>query len=172
MDRASRTGRGWHLGHHSQLHARWLNIGAGDGNRTHDSLLGKPQGRQPNNLGTSIDWLEVFIASRKGERGLTAKGEAWVRVTLGRFLKRYPDPWEISRRDVESYLTPIAGQWNKHSHFRAIRTGAVMVSVSVCFKPWPCHSSNPSWWVLGVSLSFSKVNPNQCVSSTEPGMQC
>ena len=25
----------------SLLHARWLNSGAGDGNRTHDSLLGK-----------------------------------------------------------------------------------------------------------------------------------
>jgi integrase/recombinase XerC/integrase/recombinase XerD len=84
--------------------------------------------------------LEEFIASRLGERGLTAKGEEWLRSELGRFLSTVSDPLLITRTDVERFLGQCATPWTRHSHFRAIRAfynwaeGQGFVALSPCHK--------------------------------------
>ena len=46
----------------------------------------------PSPVGNTINMLEEFIASRQGSRGLTPKGETWLRETLSKFLQWLPVP--------------------------------------------------------------------------------
>ncbi|MEE8158757.1 MAG: hypothetical protein V3T78_05250, partial [Dehalococcoidia bacterium] len=99
-------------------------------------MLPKPGG------GRDLDhpnWLETFIASRKGERDLTAKGEIWIRVTLGKFLPLYPDPFIVTRHDIELFLAGTNGPWNRHSRFRAIRAFYNWLESQDYIAASPCH---------------------------------
>ena len=124
------------LGKHSDV------FGAGDGTRTRDSLLGRqgPDRDAKLSVNKGVNWLETFIDSRKGERGLTQKGEIWIREALGGFLQLFSNPVMVSRQDIEGFLVQVNGSWNKHSKFRAIRAfynwleGQGRVQVSPCHK--------------------------------------
>jgi site-specific recombinase XerD len=84
-------------------------------------------------------WLETFIASRKGETGITPKGERWLRQTLGSFLKQFPNPIEVTRQDIEGFLAGINRVWYKHSHFRAIRAFYNWLDAQGYIEVSPCH---------------------------------
>lgn len=88
--------------------------------------------------------VERYIAARKAERGLTRKGEAWIRYTLPKFAqtmaKQYRSLSAVSRDDVRGFLGAVNGVWNRHSHFRAIRAfynwaeREGLVELSPCYK--------------------------------------
>ena len=71
-----------------------------------------------------VNPLEEFIASRQGSRGLTPKGEIWLRETLGKFLKWLPVP--LADADTATIITFLSQYddkpWRKHSFYRALRT--------------------------------------------------
>ena len=68
--------------------------------------------------------LEQFIASRQGSRGLTPKGETWLRETLTKFLRWLPVPLvEANTATIINFLSQYNDKpWRKHSFYRALRT--------------------------------------------------
>lgn len=87
----------------------------------------------------SLDWLESFVSSRKGERGLTPKGEEWVRKALGGFLCTVSDPLTVTRTDVEGFLAQSSSPWVRHSNFRAIRAFYNWLEAQGRIPLSPCH---------------------------------
>ncbi len=73
---------------------------------------------------TPVTTLDIFIASRQGSRGLTAKGEIWLRETLSKFLQWLPV--SLAEADTETIITFLSQYddkpWRKHSFYRALRT--------------------------------------------------
>ena len=122
-----------------------VSCGAGGGIRTLDILLGKQQRAASPPLDatppptSAVNWLEEFIASRRGERGLTVKGEAWIRQTLGNFLSSIPEPLAATRPDIEKFLSGVTGAWHRHSHFRAIRAFYNWLEDQGFVQVSPCH---------------------------------
>jgi site-specific recombinase XerD len=88
--------------------------------------------------------VDRYISARKGERGLTIKGEEWVRNTLPRFAvasgQRGISLLAVTKDDIRAFLSTVDGIWYRHSHFRAIhafygwleREG--LVNLSPCYK--------------------------------------
>ncbi len=68
--------------------------------------------------------LEEFIASRQGSRGLTPKGETWLRETLTKFLQWLQVPLvEANTASIIGFLSQYDDMpWRKHSFYRALRT--------------------------------------------------
>ena len=87
----------------------------------------------------SAGWLETFIASRKGERGLTTSGEAWIRNTLGKFLFSHPNALAVTRPDIERFLAQFPTPFNRHSYFRAIRAFYNWLEAQEIVALSPCH---------------------------------
>jgi len=73
---------------------------------------------------TPVTTLDIFIASRKGSRGLTVKGEIWLRETLSKFLLWLPV--SLADADTDTIITFLSQYddkpWRKHSFYRALRT--------------------------------------------------
>lgn len=69
--------------------------------------------------------VEQYIAARKAERGLTRRGEEWIRYTLPKFATAIANVdiniVDVSRDNVRAFLAEVNGVYNRHSHFRAIR---------------------------------------------------
>ena len=86
-----------------------------------------------------VDWLEAFVSSRQGERGLTVKGEEWVRTALGPFLRMTNEPLTTTRIEIEQYLGRKASPWVRHSHFRAIRAFFNWLEEQSYIQVSPCH---------------------------------
>ena len=86
-----------------------------------------------------IAWLEAFVISRKGERGLTEQGEDWVRGRLGGFLRSVPYPLSVARPDVERFLGQFPSPWVRHAHFRAIRSFYNWLESQGYVPLSPCH---------------------------------
>jgi site-specific recombinase XerD len=76
-------------------------------------------------LNSNLTLVEQYICARKAERGLTPKGERWIRDTLPKFAvavaKKEMGLSKVARYDVRNFLSTVNGDWNRHSHFRAIR---------------------------------------------------
>ena len=68
--------------------------------------------------------LEEFIASRQGSRGLTPKGETWLRETLSKFLHWLPVPLaEANAATIIRFLSQYDDKpWRKHSFYRSLKT--------------------------------------------------
>ena len=97
-------------------------VGAGDGSRTHDFLLGKPLA-QPEFVSNQLI-LETFIAFKKATKGLTISGEKWLRVTLGPFLQWLSTPLpDATKQHIIQFLAQYEGKpWRRHSFYRAFKT--------------------------------------------------
>lgn len=88
--------------------------------------------------------VERYIAARKAERGVTPKGEEWMRYTLPRFAqamaKKQIGLLMATRDDVRGFLSTVNGVWNRHSYFRGIRAffGFLeregLIELSPCYK--------------------------------------
>jgi site-specific recombinase XerD len=95
----------------------------------------------------SEPFIETYINCRKAERGLTTKGERWIRQTLPRF-ERYTNRRRISLLDVDrdivrEFLPSVNGVWNRHSHFRAIRAFYNWLEKEGYIELSPCHGLQP-----------------------------
>ncbi len=79
-----------------------------------------------------VNALEPFIVNRKGTRGLTPKGERWLRETLGKFLLWLPIPFtEVNTDTIISFLSQYDDKpWRKHSMYRSLRTYWKWVSMT------------------------------------------
>ena len=77
--------------------------------------IGKQSGKQI---------LEDFIADRKATKGLTARGEEWLRKTLTRYLRWLPVTLEeVTRDHIVAFLSSYEDKpWRKHSFYRSLRT--------------------------------------------------
>ena len=66
---------------------------------------------------------QTYIGERKATKGLTAKGERWLRQTLLKFAAAYNLPLSAITTDhVAQYLARWnAKPWSKHSQYRALR---------------------------------------------------
>jgi len=87
--------------------------------------------------------IEQYIYSRKSEKGLTAKGEHWIRETLPKFEK-FADAkgvylLEVTRDDIREFLSSLNGVWNRHSHFRALRAFYNWLEQEKYIDLSPCH---------------------------------
>lgn len=80
-------------------------------------------GMDSSPVGNRINLLEEFIASRQGSRGLTPKGETWLRETLTKFLQWLPVPLaEADTATIIRFLSQYDDKpWRKHSLYRALR---------------------------------------------------
>jgi site-specific recombinase XerD len=91
-----------------------------------------------------MNLVERYIASRKAERGLTAKGERWLRQTLPKFAafvqaKGMP-LLNVDRETIRQYLSSVNGSaWNRHSYFRAIRALCNWLEREGYLEASPCH---------------------------------
>lgn len=90
--------------------------------------------------------IEVYINSRKSERGLTTKGELWIRQTLPRFeqyvLSKGISLLDVNRDDIRAFLSSVNGIWHRHSHFRAIRAFYNWALRDGYLSQSPCHGLN------------------------------
>jgi integrase/recombinase XerD len=85
-----------------------------------------------------------YISSRKAERGLTNKGEQWIKGTLPRFaLALDKGLLTATRDDIRDFLSTVNGTWYKHSHFRAIRAFYNWLERESRIKTSPCHKMQP-----------------------------
>ena len=91
--------------------------------------------------------VEAYIYARKSERGLTAKGERWIRQTLPRFERFAADKGislpNVKRDDIRQFISSVNGVWNKHSHFRAIRAFYNWLEREGHIPLSPCHRMQP-----------------------------
>ena len=71
-----------------------------------------------------LETLESFIADRKATKGLTVKGERWIRQTVGNFLRHLSVSLDsVDREHLVNYLGQWQEQpWQKHSMYRGLRT--------------------------------------------------
>lgn len=97
--------------------------------------------------GSGAGFIEDYIYARKSEKGLTAKGERWVRQTLPRF-ERFVTGKGLSLHDVDrnairEFLSTIDRVWFKHSHFRAIRAFYNWLEMEGVISLSPCHGMQP-----------------------------
>ena len=72
----------------------------------------------------SAEAAEAFISDRKATKGLTVRGEEWIRDTVTRFLEWLPIPLEDARRQ---HIVQFLGQfdrkpWRKRSMYLGLRT--------------------------------------------------
>ena len=83
------------------------------------------------------------VAARKAERGLTPKGERWIRTTLPTLAvvmaKKQIALLMVTRDDVRDFLTTVNGVWHKHSHFRVIRAFYNWLEREGKIKMSPCY---------------------------------
>jgi len=87
--------------------------------------------------------VEQYISARKSERGLTPKGERWIRTTLPRFAfamarKRVP-LLAVTKDEVRNFLSTVNGVWHKNSHFRAIHALYGWLEREGLIDLSPCH---------------------------------
>ncbi len=87
--------------------------------------------------------VERYIAARQAERGLTPKGELWIRTTLPKFAaamaKKQIGLLTVTRDDVRGFLSTVNGVWNRHSYFRAIRAFFNWLERENRIKISPCY---------------------------------
>ena len=76
--------------------------------------------------------LESFISDKNSTKGLTVRGEEWLRETLSRFLSWLPVPVEdVGRTNIVDFLAMYdAKPWRKHSFYRALRSFWKWVSIN------------------------------------------
>ena len=76
--------------------------------------------------------LESFIHDKKSTRGLTVRGEKWLREALNRFLNWLTVPIEnVDRAQIVNFLAMYdAKPWRKHSFYRALRSFWKWVSIN------------------------------------------
>ena len=95
----------------------------------------------------TITLVEAYIYARKSERGLTAKGERWIRQTLPRFERFVTEKGislpNVKRDDIRQFISSVNGVWNKHSHFRAIRAFYNWLEREGYIPLSPCHRMQP-----------------------------
>ena len=91
----------------------------------------------------NVALVEQYVRARRAERGLTPKGELWIRSTLPKFVAAMarkglalPD---VSRGDIRDFLGTVNGVWNKHSHFRALRAFYNWAEREGLIGLSPCH---------------------------------
>lgn len=99
---------------------------------------------QPLNNLTPMSLVETYVCARRSERGLTIKGEIWIRQTLPKFdifiASTGKSLLDVKKDEIRQFLSSINGVWNRHSHFRAIRAfynwlvGEGYIPVSPCYK--------------------------------------
>ena len=72
----------------------------------------------------ALEPLDAFIVNRKATKGLTVKGETWLRETLGKFLLWLPVPiTEVNIDTIISFLSQYEDKpWRKRSFYLALRT--------------------------------------------------
>lgn len=91
----------------------------------------------------NLKLVESYIAARMAERGLTPKGEQWIRTTLPKFAlamaAKETDMLIVTRDDVRDFLSTVNGVWHKHSHFRAIRAFYNWLEREGKIKISPCY---------------------------------
>jgi site-specific recombinase XerD len=91
----------------------------------------------------NLKLVERYIAARKAERGLTPKGEQWIRSTLPKFAlameQKGTNILMVTRDDVREFLSAVNGIWHKHSHFRAIRAFYNWLEREGKIKISPCY---------------------------------
>ncbi len=79
-----------------------------------------------------VNTLEDFIANKKATKGLTSRGEEWLRETLSKFLQWLSIPLkEVSTTIIVEFLSQYVDKpWRKHSFYRALKTFSRWVSVT------------------------------------------
>jgi site-specific recombinase XerD len=92
-------------------------------------------------------FIEEYIYARKSEKGLTAKGERWIRQTLPRF-ERFVNGkglslGDVKKNEIREFLSSINRVWYKHSHFRAIRAFYNWLEREGNISLSPCHGMQP-----------------------------
>ena len=102
--------------------------GGGEGNRTPGPLHAKPAPK----VSDRHELLESFISDKNSTKGLTVRGEEWLRETLSRFLSWLPVPVEdVGRTNIVDFLALYdAKPWRKHSFYRALRSFGKWVSIN------------------------------------------
>lgn len=102
---------------------------------------------QPKTPRPCADVIEDYIYARKSERGLTAKGERWIRQTLPRFARFVYGKGlalkDVEKSDVRAFLATVNGVWFRHSHFRAIRAFYNWLENEGVVSLSPCHGMKP-----------------------------
>jgi site-specific recombinase XerD len=91
----------------------------------------------------NLKLVEQYTHARKAERGLTPRGEQWIRTTLPKFAvamaSKHVALLTVTRDDVRDFLNTVNGVWNKHSHFRAIRAFYNWLEREGKIKISPCY---------------------------------
>lgn len=95
----------------------------------------------------NLELVEQYISARKAERGLTPKGEQWIRSTLPKFAVAMAEKQTVllaaTRDDVRQFLSTVNGVWNRNSHFRAIRAFFNWMDREGRIEISPCHNMQP-----------------------------
>ena len=107
-----------------------------------ECLLPK-QGKRASPTLSNQALQELYIASRKAERGLTRNGEVWIRQSLPHFINLLSSyrvhACDATRDDVRTYLATIDSPWKRASHFRAIRAFYNFLEREGSIQLSPCH---------------------------------
>ena len=93
-----------------------------------------------------VNTLDAFVVNRKATRGLSARGEEWLRETLLKFLR-----WlrvsltEVTTTTIIDFLGLYADKpWRKYSFYRALRTFWKWLSVRLSIpNPFLDKFGNP-----------------------------
>ena len=93
-----------------------------------------------------VNTLDAFVVNRKATRGLSARGEEWLRETLSKFLRWLPvSLTEVTTTTIIDFLGLYADKpWRKHSFYRALRTFWKWLSVRLSMpNPFLDKFGNP-----------------------------
>ena len=94
----------------------------------------------------AVNTLDDFVVNRKATRGLSARGEEWLRETLSKFLRWLPiSLTDVTTATIIDFLGLYVDKpWRKHSFYRALRTFWKWLSVRLSMpNPFLDKFGNP-----------------------------
>ena len=97
-------------------------VGGNERIRTDDLALMKPS---PDKIyAQNLDLVNTFVNYKKSTKGLTVRGEEWLRDMLGRFLKQLNIPaQEVQTSDITNFLSPYHDRpYQRHGLYRATKS--------------------------------------------------
>ena len=98
--------------------------------------------------------IDEFVAYKKSTKGLTPRGEEWLRDMTGRFLKQLGmSVIEVGPQQIVGYLAPYSDRpFQRHGRYRALK------SLNRWLKKMRCILENPMEYIEAPKVSVKVLN--------------